>query len=109
MNFTLPNTHDLVTMMGAISVSTFAFLYPDKSAVLWEIAGAFAALNGGQMLGNNEFPISGDDVLAAKNADGRHYPELSSLSRQLLLRKHAIKHPLKLYPNLNQRHRLVSG
>ena len=52
MNFALPNTHDVVTMMGAISVSAFAFLYPDKSAVLWEIAGAYAALNGGQMLGN---------------------------------------------------------
>lgn len=48
----LPNTHDIVTMMGAISVSVFAFMYPDKSAVLWEIAGAYAGLNGGQMLGN---------------------------------------------------------
>jgi hypothetical protein len=48
----MPNTHDIVTMMGAISVSVFAFMYPDKSAVLWEIAGAYAGLNGGQMLGN---------------------------------------------------------
>ena len=52
MTLPLPNTHDVVTMIGAVTITTFAFVYPDKSAVLWEIAGAYGLINGGQMLGN---------------------------------------------------------
>ena len=52
MNLPIPNTHDVVTAIGAVTITTFAFVYPDKSDVLWEIAIAFTAINGGQMLGN---------------------------------------------------------
>jgi hypothetical protein len=52
MTLPIPNTHDVVTAIGAVTITAFAFIYPDKSSVLWEIAGAYGLINGGQMLGN---------------------------------------------------------
>jgi hypothetical protein len=48
----LPETHDLVTLIGALAVTAFIFIYPDRTGVLLDIAGAFSIINGGQMLGS---------------------------------------------------------
>ena len=47
----LMDIHSLVTLIGAIVIAVFSFLYPDKTDSLPWIAGAFFGLNTGQAIG----------------------------------------------------------
>jgi hypothetical protein len=51
MKYAWPDTHSVVTYIGAIALTSFIFVHPSGWA-LYDIAGSFALLNGGQTIGN---------------------------------------------------------
>ena len=50
MNWTWPDVHSIVTVIGALAVTAFVFLHPG-TLTLEDIALAYLTINGGQSIG----------------------------------------------------------
>ncbi len=52
MNWPAINTHDIVTFMGAATITATVLIFPDHDALLLKIAGAYSIINAGQAAGD---------------------------------------------------------